>query len=162
MDPANKAVFQEDKESSGTFSFVSSMTGQYSVCLSNAMSTVTSKLVNFHFHVGNALSSHQVAKKEHLSGLEISVLTLSEGASVFAFLSLRCSFTAPPRMHAHCRTVGCCAGVSFLKDNLDFIKTRERLHRDTSESSNSRVMWWSISENIVRDRAIRELCGQCT
>jgi hypothetical protein len=96
-------VFQEDKESSGTFSFVSSMTGLYSICLSNSMSTVTAKVVNFHFHVGNALTSHQVAKKEHLTGLEIGVMSLSEG-------------------------------LSFLKDELDYVKTRERMHRDSTPS----------------------------
>ena len=103
LDPQNKAVYAENKEMSGTFTFVASQTGLYFICFSNQMSSYTTKIVNFHMHVGSTLGAHQVAKKDHLTGLETSVLTLSEG-------------------------------MTFLKDEMDYLKTRERLHRDSASS----------------------------
>ncbi len=101
LDPQNKAVYAENKEMSGTFTFVASQTGLYFICFSNQMSSYTTKIVNFHMHVGSTLGAHQVAKKDHLTGLETSVLTLSEG-------------------------------MTFLKDEMDYLKTRERMHRDSA------------------------------
>ena len=36
--------------------------------------------------------------------------------------------------------------VYDLLDHQDFAITREAVHRDTTESTNSRVLWWSIGQ----------------
>ena len=36
-----------------------------------------------------------------------------------------------------------------IKDDQQYIITRERVHRDTAESTNSRVVWWSIFQLLV-------------
>lgn len=40
-------------------------------------------------------------------------------------------------------------GLQSVKDEQEYIVVRERKHRDTAESTNSRVKWWSILQAIV-------------
>ncbi|PVH96930.1 hypothetical protein DM02DRAFT_616883 [Periconia macrospinosa] len=39
--------------------------------------------------------------------------------------------------------------VAQVKDEQSYIVVRERTHRNTAESTNSRVKWWSIFQLIV-------------
>lgn len=39
--------------------------------------------------------------------------------------------------------------VAQVKDEQEYIVIRERVHRDTSESTNSRVKWWSIGQTVL-------------
>ncbi|KAF8665683.1 hypothetical protein AX16_000136 [Volvariella volvacea WC 439] len=41
------------------------------------------------------------------------------------------------------------AGLASVKDEQEYIVVRERTHRNTAESTNSRVKWWSIVQAIV-------------
>ena len=41
------------------------------------------------------------------------------------------------------------AGLQSVKDEQEYIVVRERTHRNTAESTNSRVKWWSILQAIV-------------
>jgi len=40
-------------------------------------------------------------------------------------------------------------GLQAVKDEQEYIVVRERVHRNTAESTNARVMWWSIFQAIV-------------
>lgn len=40
-------------------------------------------------------------------------------------------------------------GLQSVKDEQEYIVVRERRHRDTAESTNARVKWWSILQTIV-------------
>ena len=40
-------------------------------------------------------------------------------------------------------------GLVAVKDEQEYIVVRERTHRDTAESTNTRVKWWSILQAIV-------------
>jgi len=77
--PDGSIVFENDREMEGALTFVTQKDGVYKFCFDNNMSTVTSKEVSFDIHVGRALTAHGVAKKEHFTPLENSVLILSEG-----------------------------------------------------------------------------------
>jgi hypothetical protein len=39
--------------------------------------------------------------------------------------------------------------LKTVKDEQEYILVRERRHRNTAESTNSRVKWWSIVQSIV-------------
>lgn len=39
--------------------------------------------------------------------------------------------------------------LEAVKDEQEYIVTRERLHRDTAESTNDRVKWWSIIQTVL-------------
>ncbi|KAK7470923.1 p24 complex component [Stygiomarasmius scandens] len=41
------------------------------------------------------------------------------------------------------------AGLTAVKDEQEYIVVRERTHRNTAESTNSRVKWWSVLQAIV-------------
>ena len=41
------------------------------------------------------------------------------------------------------------SGLQAVKDEQEYIVVRERRHRDTAESTNARVMWWSVFQGIV-------------
>ncbi|CAJ0856051.1 13838_t:CDS:2, partial [Entrophospora sp. SA101] len=40
-------------------------------------------------------------------------------------------------------------GLEAIKDEQEYIVMRERTHRDTAESTNDRVKWWSIFQFLV-------------
>ncbi|PFH52656.1 hypothetical protein AMATHDRAFT_74120 [Amanita thiersii Skay4041] len=40
-------------------------------------------------------------------------------------------------------------GLTAVKDEQEYIVVRERTHRNTAESTNSRVKWWSILQAVV-------------
>ncbi|KAF8639765.1 hypothetical protein AX17_001026 [Amanita inopinata Kibby_2008] len=40
-------------------------------------------------------------------------------------------------------------GLTSVKDEQEYIVVRERTHRNTAESTNSRVKWWSILQTAV-------------
>ncbi|KAH7930020.1 supernatant protein factor, C-terminal domain-containing protein [Leucogyrophana mollusca] len=40
-------------------------------------------------------------------------------------------------------------GLTSVKDEQEYIVVRERRHRDTAESTNTRVKWWSVLQAIV-------------
>ncbi|KAF8525385.1 supernatant protein factor C-terminal domain-containing protein [Gautieria morchelliformis] len=40
-------------------------------------------------------------------------------------------------------------GLQSVKDEQEYIVIRERVHRNTAESTNDRVKWWSIIQAIV-------------
>ncbi|KAJ8522965.1 hypothetical protein ONZ45_g537 [Pleurotus djamor] len=40
-------------------------------------------------------------------------------------------------------------GLTSVKDEQEYIVVRERTHRNTAESTNSRVKWWSILQTIL-------------
>jgi hypothetical protein len=40
-------------------------------------------------------------------------------------------------------------GLQAVKDEQEYIVVRERVHRNTAESTNERVMWWSVCQSLV-------------
>ena len=46
-------------------------------------------------------------------------------------------------------------GLQAVRDEQEYIVVRERRHRDTAESTNDRVKWWSIAQAIV----LFSVCG---
>jgi emp24/gp25L/p24 family/GOLD len=40
-------------------------------------------------------------------------------------------------------------GLTSVKDEQEYIVLRERSHRNTAESTNNRVKWWSVLQAIV-------------
>jgi len=77
--PDNTIVYEQERQIEGSFSFVAVQQGIFKFCFGNTMSTVTSKAVSFNIYAGLSLTSHGVAKSEHFTPLENSVLVLSEG-----------------------------------------------------------------------------------
>lgn len=118
LDPRDQKVFVKERETEGRFPFTAEYDGLYSLCFSNKMSTLTPKTVSFNFHVGIATTAHEVAHKEHLTPLELTIVQLSEG-------------------------------LYNVQDEQKYMRVRERVHRNTTESTNARVLWWSFVEAAI-------------
>ena len=84
----------------------------------NTMSSVSSKVVSFNIRKGHSHPSEEVAKKEHVTPLEVSLMDVAEH-------------------------------IMSVQEHQRYMNTRERLHRNTEESTNDRVKWFSILEFIV-------------
>lgn len=41
------------------------------------------------------------------------------------------------------------SGIQGIKDEQEYIVVRERVHRNTAESTNDRVKWWSVAQTIM-------------
>lgn len=46
-------------------------------------------------------------------------------------------------------------GLQSVKDEQEYIVLREKMHRNTAESTNDRVKWWSILQAVV----LFSVCG---
>lgn len=44
---------------------------------------------------------------------------------------------------------GLAQGLQAVKDEQEYIVVRERVHRNTAESTNERVMWWSVGQSLL-------------
>merc|ERR1711871_228237 len=118
LDPRDVKIFSKERETEGRHHFTTEHDGLYSLCFSNKMSTLTPKTVSFNFHVGIATTAHEVARKEHLTPLELTIVQLSEG-------------------------------LYNVQDEQKYMRVRERVHRNTTESTNARVLWWSFLEAAI-------------
>lgn len=117
--PDGRIVYTAEKQTEGKYNFVSHVQGQYHFCFSNKMSTLTPKTVSFILHVGEAREDTMAG------GAQVEDITpVSQ-----AIMQLQEGFNA-------------------VSEEQEYMKMREKVHRNTSESTNSRVVWWSFFEVV--------------
>jgi len=122
--PDQKEVFRGDKESSGKATFSAHMDGIYTLCFSNQMSTVATKMVMFQMDIGDTpkLDAGATGAADnvtlHHNKLEELVAELS-------------------------------ASLTNVKHEQEFMEVRERIHRAINENTNSRVVMWSCFEAFI-------------
>ena len=58
LSPNGDLVHSIERETEGKFTFTAPTTGDYQICFSNSMSTLTPKIVSFDVHVGDLLDPH--------------------------------------------------------------------------------------------------------
>ncbi|KAG6832899.1 hypothetical protein H0H92_004783 [Tricholoma furcatifolium] len=120
-DPDDRVLGKQVRQSTGSLSITAEKDGRHELCFSNQMSAITDKIVSFNVH---------------------GVIYVS-GDVNFDW--------APPDIVAPVeREIRALAnGLTSVKDEQEYIVVRERTHRNTAESTNSRVKWWSILQAIV-------------
>eukprot|EP01133_Synstelium_polycarpum_P016920 gene16920-20127_t len=118
VSPDRRVIYQGQRETEGTKMLKSSSAGVYSFCFSNKMSSLTDKMVSLMILVGEATPMTEYAKKGHITPLERSIMSLSDG-------------------------------VQAVKSEQNYFRMREAAHRNTAESTNSRVLWWSVFEAFI-------------
>eukprot|EP01087_Luapelamoeba_hula_P005137 TRINITY_DN1521_c0_g1_i1.p1 TRINITY_DN1521_c0_g1~~TRINITY_DN1521_c0_g1_i1.p1 ORF type:complete len:226 (+),score=30.14 TRINITY_DN1521_c0_g1_i1:34-678(+) len=116
--PSMLLIYQRDRETEGQFSTHAQEAGEYRFCFSNRMSTLTPKVVSLVTDVKNP-------------DVEQNKPSLKEHLSPLdaALNQLQ-------------------AGVEHVKSEQSAMRLREEAHRNTSESTNTRVLWWSIFEAV--------------
>lgn len=116
--PDGRTVYSEERLQEQSFSFIAMDSGMYKLCFSNTKSTVTTKMISFNLQVGNSIADHEIAKEEHLTPLENSVILLAQSSK-------------------------------NIKDELRYLKVRDRASRRTNDSTHSRVIWTNIIEMLI-------------
>ena len=123
-DPQGVNLLQRLAESSGKFAFTSQVGGEHVLCFSTNSSRWVAggaaKLrLDLRLDVGEmGIDYSEVAKKEHLTELEVEVRRLNDK-------------------------------VKDIMKEQSYQREREVAFRNTSETTNSRVMWWSIFQMLV-------------
>ncbi|RWS06531.1 Transmembrane emp24 domain-containing protein-like protein [Dinothrombium tinctorium] len=119
--PDKQIIHQEDRSTSGKFTFAAHMEGPYTYCFSNKMSTMTPKAVMFSMDVGETPKSgeagHETTDSDH-NKLEEMIKELSHS-------------------------------LTTVKHEQEYMAVRDRIHRSINESTNSRVVLWAFFEALV-------------
>lgn len=118
--PTGEVRYAAKRKTSDTFHFSVKEAGLHEVCFSNAMSTVTSKTVSFNIRIGAGLG----ASNDELA-------------------------TSNNVKPLETRVMELAQQLVRIKEVQNYANVRERQHRDTTESTNDRVKWFSIAEFVI-------------
>ena len=119
-----KVILQENAAVDGRFAFTSEEEGVFEICMEvNQTTGWFGEPKKFKFHLDiqvgeSSIDYTALAKKEHLSDVEIRVRKLSDR-------------------------------ITAITNEMHYQRKREEEFRNTSESTNTRVMWWSIFQTSV-------------
>jgi hypothetical protein len=121
-DPLDREVMNKVFDRESKFALASQIGGEHKICFqTNTSSWFNPLTFRFYLDLGMGYTSgdyEEIAKKEHLSALELKIRKLYDTTQ---------SIAAEQR----------------------YQKAREARFRDTSESTNARVVWWSIFQIAI-------------
>ncbi|XP_023943863.1 transmembrane emp24 domain-containing protein 2 [Bicyclus anynana] len=118
--PDGAVIYRGERESSGMYTFSAPTSGRYTYCFSNQMSTMTPKVVMFNFEVGEAPHKDAGDKEKDVDHNKLEDMIKELGST-----------------------------LKTVKNEQEYMQVRDRIHRSINESTNSRVVMWSIFEASV-------------
>ncbi|XP_041971530.1 transmembrane emp24 domain-containing protein 2 [Aricia agestis] len=118
--PDGAVIYRGERESSGMYTFSAPTAGRYTYCFSNQMSTMTPKVVMFNLEVGDAPHKKSDDKDEDVNHNKLEDMIKELGTT-----------------------------LKTVKHEQEYMQVRDRIHRSINESTNSRVVMWSIFEASV-------------
>jgi hypothetical protein len=132
--PSRSYQIHERGVSSGDHSFDAKEDGKYTYCFNNEHWGANTKEVSFNVHGIVYVPEHE-APQDPLE---------KEGMSALCKHTFQARQNADPDLVKQLNEL-----VSQVKDEQSYIVVRERTHRNTAESTNARVKWWSIFQILV-------------
>ncbi|XP_014356309.1 transmembrane emp24 domain-containing protein 2 [Papilio machaon] len=118
--PDGAVIHKGERESSGIYTFSAPTSGRYTYCFSNKMSTMTPKVVMFNLEIGEAPNKNAGENDEEANHNNLENMIKELGAT-----------------------------LKTVKNEQEYMQVRDRIHRAINESTNSRVVMWSIFEASV-------------
>lgn len=126
-DPSNNIVHQDDKTSSGKFTFEADLEGSYAFCFGNNKSSKSPKMIMFDIDRSDGPGG---TSKSSGSGSENSTPddeTIKLKDMVNNLL----------------------LAVTTTRHDVRYLTARDKVHRQINEDSNSRILWWSAVEFVL-------------
>lgn len=118
-------------------SFLAQRGGVYGFCFDNRMARWTAKVVTFDLDISDPNDPLARAEKEAIEARSTAWLTGSDIDPKMAVTLMR---AAVNRIHAK---------LGQVEGDQMFHLQREKRHRGTIESTNSRVQWYTVVESII-------------
>ncbi|KAI9095941.1 emp24/gp25L/p24 family/GOLD-domain-containing protein [Phlyctochytrium arcticum] len=118
FNPNDSPIFTNHAESFATAGFNAESEGVYAYCFGNKMSSIAEKRVSFTVHGPD--EKWKIEEKE----LQLSIDDPTEN------------------LQTEIRVLD--VGIRAIRDEHAFLKSREARHRETAESTKSRVFYWSL------------------
>ena len=151
-DPEGSMLTKHIRYSTGSTSITAEKDGRYEYCFSNQMSTMADKEVRC-AHCSRGWAARLDALLMHSIALMFTVSYTSRKMVSLFFIPLPLltivivveDIVAPVEREIRSLAIGLLA----VKDEQEYIVVRERRHRDTAESTNDRVKWWSVLQAAV-------------
>jgi hypothetical protein len=132
MNPTGGYETHERAVSNGDHSFTAKHDGKYIYCFSNEHWSANTKDVSFNVH-GIVYVPEAEAPSDPLEAEGTSKFGLQNHPLTYSLFLVRQLSEL----------------LAQVKDEQSYIVVRERTHRNTAESTNGRVKWWSIFQMIV-------------
>lgn len=134
-DPLRNRQYFKQAVASDDYSFTAQADGKYNYCFSNEGWTSNSKEVSFNVHGIVYVPEHEMAQDP------LEVEGKHEGTTTDGRIL---------RLIIWCYIVRKLSeALAQVKDEQSYIVVRERVHRNTAESTNGRVKWWSMFQLMV-------------
>ncbi|KAJ3001955.1 p24 complex component, partial [Thoreauomyces humboldtii] len=127
--PNSRPLYNLNGESFATFGFNAEVKGTYVYCFSNKMSSSSEKRLAFTVHGPD--EKWKIEEKEMKESIDDPTDALQSEMRVLD------------------------AGIKAIRDEHAFLTSRERRHRATADSTNGRVLYWSL----VQALALVGVCG---
>lgn len=137
-DPRGNRQYFKQAISSEDYSFNAHSDGQYTYCFSNEGWASNSKEVSFNVHGIVYVPESELAQDP----LE----TEGEGCP---YTDGVCASTLRTKLTVSSLVRRLSEALAQVKDEQSYIVMRERVHRNTAESTNARVKWWSMFQLAV-------------
>ena len=119
LGPDGELIYSGLQFESSSYTFSTTKAGTYQICWNNEMARWTAKVVQFDIQVGE-----QKQTKDDL--LTKDTLTPMD-QSVERLTS----------------------ALDQIQKDQQYLRVREQAHRDTAESTNARVLWYSVVESVI-------------
>jgi hypothetical protein len=119
-------IYRGEKETDGRLTFTAHSGGTYSFCYGNQMSTVTSKTVEF--ELTTTLGYEEMER-------DFAPINIPEDIA-------KKEHIVPLQNSVH----ELATAIQTISTEQRYLKMREQAHRNTNESTNSRVLWWGVAE----------------
>ncbi|KND04118.1 uncharacterized protein SPPG_01557 [Spizellomyces punctatus DAOM BR117] len=121
--PSSKPLYSLNGESSSHFGFNAEAEGKYVYCFGNKMSSMVEKRLSFSVHGPD--ERWKIEELEMKQSIDDPTETLQSEIRVLD------------------------AGIRAIQDEHAFLMQRERRHRQTADSTRSRVLYWTLLQTAV-------------
>jgi len=131
--PSDMVVWTQNRQTEGRTTFITETNGRFTTCFDNTFSSMSSKVIVFQALSGGRHRIVQDAAPKVVPGLEpvkqkdVELRNSAIGRTINDFAGL----------------------VGELQNDLEAMKMREQVHRNTNESTNERVMFWALFEMLM-------------